>query len=317
MNVFKRQFVFLWVLALVLLVPKGAEAVSLKENGRTTVSPGVVRRELSAKIGGRNHIVDVIQVDLNNPGADLQVMAGAGNYTRKDTVSHMANRTDAYAGINGDFFNMSKQGAPFGPSVVDGKLQSSPLESVGLFAFGIDSGKNAYIESFTFNGRATAQDGAHYKISGLNKTDYIINHTQVPSHKDSIQLYNDFWTAPSRGLRGSGEVLVDGNFVVERISLDKPLPMVTPKGKYILQVNGRAKDFIRNHVKPGQKLRLDYRVSPDRNWRFLIGGHALLVNGGRPQPYIMDAASIDGYRARSAAAISKDRKTVYLSLIHI
>ena len=312
MNVFKRQFVFLWVLALVLLVPKGAEAVSLKENGRTTVSPGVVRRELSAKIGGRNHIVDVIQVDLNNPGADLQVMAGAGNYTRKDTVSHMADRTDAYAGINGDFFNMSKQGAPFGPSVVDGKLQSSPLESVGLFAFGIDSGKNAYIESFTFNGRATAQDGAHYKISGLNKTDYIINHTQVPSHKDSIQLYNDFWTAPSRGLRGSGEVLVDGNFVVERISLDKPLPMVTPKGKYILQVNGRAKDFIRNHVKPGQKLRLDYRVSPDRNWRFLIGGHALLVNGGRPQPYIMDAASIDGYRARSAAAISKDRKTVYL-----
>ena len=312
MNVFKRQFVFLWVLALMLLVPKGAEAVSLKENGRTTVSPGVVRRELSAKIGGRNHIVDVIQVDLNNPGADLQVMAGAGNYTRKDTVSHMADRTDAYAGINGDFFNMSKQGAPFGPSVVDGKLQSSPLESVGLFAFGIDSGKNAYIESFTFNGRATAQDGAHYKISGLNKTDYIINHTQVPSHKDSIQLYNDFWTAPSRGLRGSGEVLVDGNFVVERISLDKPLPMVTPKGKYILQVNGRAKDFIRNHVKPGQKLRLDYRVSPDRNWRFLIGGHALLVNGGQPQPYIMDAASIDGYRARSAAAISKDRKTVYL-----
>ena len=312
MNVFKKQFVFLWILALVLLVPQGAEAVSLKENGRTTVSPGVVRRELSAKIGGRNHIVDVIQVDLNNPGADLEVMAGAGNYTRKDTVSHMADRTDAYAAINGDFFNMSKQGAPFGPSVVNGKLQSSPLESVGLFAFGIDAGKNAYIESFTFGGIATAQDGAHYKISGLNKTDYIINHTQVPSHKDSIQLYNDFWTAPSRGLKGSGEVLVNGNFVVERISLDKPLPMVTPKGKYILQVNGRAKDFIRNHVKPGQKLRLDYRVSPDRNWRFLIGGHALLVNGGRPQPYIMDAAAIDGYRARSAAAISKDRKTVYL-----
>ncbi|MDY3118937.1 MAG: stalk domain-containing protein [Peptoniphilus sp.] len=312
MNVFKRQYLFLWVFALVLLLPQDAKAVSLKENGRTTVSPGVVRRELSAKIGGRNHIVDVIQVDLNNPAADLEVMAGAGSYTRKDTVSHMADRTDAYAGINGDFFNMSKQGAPFGPSVVGGKLASSPLESVGLFAFGIDQNKNAYIESFTFRGNATAQDGAHYRISGLNKTDYIINHTQIPSHKDSIQLYNDFWTSPSRGLKGSGEVLVNKGFVVERISLDKPLPMATPKGKYILQVNGRAKDFIRNHVKVGQKLRLDYNVSPNRNWRFLIGGHALLVNGGRPQPYVMDASAIDGYRARSAAAISKDRKTVYL-----
>ncbi|MFR9297009.1 MAG: phosphodiester glycosidase family protein, partial [Aedoeadaptatus pacaensis] len=312
LNLLKRQFVFLWVLTLALLMPKGAEAVSLKENGRTTVSPGVIRRELSATIGGRNHKVDVIQVDLNNPAADLQVMAGAGSYTRKDTVSHMADRTDAYAGINGDFFNMSKQGAPFGPSVVGGKLQSSPLESVGLFAFGIDANKNAYIESFTFNGTATAQNGARYRISGLNKTDYIINHTQVPSHKDSIQLYNDFWTSVSRGLRGSGEVLVNGNFVVEKISLDRPLPMVTPKGKYILQVNGRAKDFIRQNVRVGQKLRLNYNVSPNRNWRFLIGGHALLVNGGLAQPYIMDAASIDGYRARSAAAISKDRKTVYL-----
>lgn len=312
LNLLKRQVVFLWVLALVLLLPKGAEAVSLKENGRITVSPGVIRKELSATIGGRNHKVDVIQVDLNNPAADLQVMAGAGSYTRKDTVSHMADRTDAYAGINGDFFNMSKQGAPFGPSVIGGKLQSSPLESIGLYAFGIDNNKNAYIENFTFNGTATAQNGAHYRISGLNKTDYIINHTQVPSHKDSIQLYNDFWTSVSRGLKGSGEVLVNGNFVVERISLDRPLPMVTPKGKYILQVNGRAKDFIRQNVRVGQRLRLNYNVNPNRNWRFLIGGHALLVNGGLAQPYIMDAASIDGYRARSAAAISRDRKTVYL-----
>lgn len=308
-----KAYVLLFALFFVLLtVPRPAEAAALKEKGRVQVSPGVIRREVQVKVGGRNHVVDVIQVDLNNPYASLEVMSGAGTYTRRDTVSNMADRTDAYAAINGDFFNMSKQGAPFGPSVVEGKLQSSPLESIGLYGFGVDGNRKAHIESFTFSGGAYASDGASYPISGLNKTDYIINHTQVPSHKDSIQLYNDFWTSRSRGLKGSGEVLVAGNGKVEKISLNGPLPMATPKGKFILQVNGRAKDFIRKHVRVGSTLKLDYRIAPDRNWQFLIGGHALLVENGRPKLYTMDADSIDGRRARSAAAISKDGKTVYL-----
>ncbi|MDD7363214.1 MAG: stalk domain-containing protein [Firmicutes bacterium] len=312
MKSLKKYSWLVLALVAVVLVSDDAYAASLKENGRTQVSPGVIRREMSVQVGGRSHIVDVIQVDLNNPYASLEVMAGAGSYTRKDTVSNMANRTDAYAAINGDFFNMNKQGAPFGPSVVEGTLQSSPLESIGLYAFGIDGNRRAHIESFTFSGGAYAKDGASYPISGLNKTDYIINHTQVPSHKDSIQLYNDFWTSPSRGLATSGEVLVSGDGRVEKISLNGPLPIATPKGKFILQVNGRAKDFIRRHVAVGDTLKLDYRIAPDRNWQFLIGGHALLVEHGRPKLYTLDANTIDGKRARSAAAISKDGKTVYL-----
>ncbi|WP_322630830.1 stalk domain-containing protein [Aedoeadaptatus coxii] len=308
-----KPYVFIFALVLFLLASAHpAEAAAIKENGRVQISPGVIRREMRVNVGGRNHIVDVIQVNLNNPYASLEVLAGAGTYTRKDTVLNMANRTDAYAAINGDFFNMTKQGAPFGPSVVGGKLQSSPLQSIGLYGFGVDGNRRAHIESFTFSGGAYASDGASYPISGLNKADYIINHTQVHSHKDAIQLYNDFWTARTRGLKGSGEVLVAGNGRVEKVSLNGPLPMATPKGKYILQVNGRAKDFIRKHVPVGSTLRLNYRVNPNRNWKFLIGGHALLVENGRPKLYTMDADSIDGVRARSAAAISKDGKTVYL-----
>lgn len=310
MNALKKSCIL--IIALCLFVSKEVYGAPLKDIERTEISPGVVRREVRATVGGRNHIVDVIEVDLKNPYASLEVMAGAGGYTRKDTVSHMADRTGAFAAVNGDFFNMNKQGAPFGPSVVEGKLQTSPLESVGLYAFGIDGNRKAHIESFTFSGGIYASDGASYPIKGLNKTDYIINHTQIPSHKDSIQLYNDFWTSPSRGLKGSGEVLVAGDGRVEKISLDGPLPMATPKGKFILQVNGRAKDFIRKHVAIGDAVRIDYRISPDRDWKFLIGGHALLVENARPAIYTLDAAALDGRRARTAAAISKDGKKVYL-----
>ena len=300
------------ILLCVLCLPQAAQAASVTEKGRAEVSPGVTRLEMEAKVGGRRHIVDVLRVDLANPYADLEVLTGPGGYTRRDSVSGMADRSDAYGAINGDFFNMSKQGAPFGPSVIGGKLQSSPLESIGLFGFGVDANRKGHIESFTFSGGAYAEDGASYPISGLNKTDYIINHTQVPSHKDSIQLYNDFWTSVSRGLAGSGEVMVSEDFVVEKISLDRPLAMAVPKGKYILQVNGRAKEFVRKHVRTGRRLKLDYRLSPDRNWRFLIGGHAMLVKNGTPLVYTLDAAAIDGRRARSAAGISADGKTVWL-----
>ena len=64
-----------------------AESASIKENGRVQISPGA------------------IQVGLNNPYASLEVLADAGTYTRKDTVLNIANRTDAYAAINGDFKN--------------------------------------------------------------------------------------------------------------------------------------------------------------------------------------------------------------------
>lgn len=292
--------------------PEEAKAVSLKENTQTVVSPGVIRKEYKATVSGRTNRVDVLQIDLNNPYADLEVIAGQGEYTQKATVSQMADRVQAHAALNGDFFNMSKQGAPFGPSFVEGELQSSPLLSVGLFGFGIDGNRTGHIESFTFKGGAYASNGTSYPISGLNKTDYVINHTGVPSHKDSLQLYNDFWAALTRGLKGSPEILVNKNFVVEEINLNGPLPYGVPDGKYILQANGKAKEFIQKNVRVGQKLRLDYNISPNRNWQFLIGGHAMLVNNGSVLPYTLDAKDIDGRRARSAVGLSQNGKTVYL-----
>lgn len=315
MEKLKKKFIVptLMALGLLLTVPLEARAITASENYRTTVSPGVIRREIRVNLNGRNHIVDLIEVDLKNPNADLQVVAGRGEYTQKATVSQMAARTDAFAMINGDFFNMSKQGSPFGPSVVNGKLQTSPLLSVGLNGFGIDSNRQAYIGPFTFKGTARAADGASFPISGLNKTDYVINHTGVPSHKDSIQVYNDFWAAATRGLKGSGEVLLNGNHIVEQISLNGPLQMAVPDGKYILQVNGLAKDFIANHVKVGSKLSLNYNVNPNRDWKFLIGGHAMLVDNGQPLPYNLDADAIGGRRARSGVGISADGKKVLLA----
>ena len=314
MNVLKIKKIFpaVFALSFLLILPSQAKALTAQENYRTNVAPGVIRRELKVNLNGRNHTVDVIEIDLHNPHASLEVIAGRGEYTQKATVSEMANRTNAFAMINGDFFNMNQQGSPFGPSVVGGQLQTSPLLSIGLNGFGIDSNRQAYIGPFTFQGTAYASDGASYPIAGLNKTNYVINHTAVPSHKDAIQIYNDFWASPSRGLKGSAEVLISGDYTVEKISLNGPLSMAVPDGKYIIQVNGKAKNFIANHVSVGSKLKLNYNVNPNRDWQFLIGGHSLLVDNGRPLPYTMDVDALGGRRARSGVGISQDGKKVLL-----
>ena len=78
-----KPYAFIFALVLFLLASAHpAEAAAIKENGRVQISPGVIRREMRVNVGGRNHIVDVIQVDLNNPYASLEVLAGAGTYTR-------------------------------------------------------------------------------------------------------------------------------------------------------------------------------------------------------------------------------------------
>lgn len=300
-------------LALLFILPIRANAFSGTELSRETIAPGTVLRTVKWNTGRRNLVVDVIEVDLTNPGVDIRTIPGGGKFTQKATVSQMANRTNAVATVNGDFYNTLKQGAPFGPVVEDGKLQATPLLSVGLHAFGIDGNNTAHVEPMSFEGKVTAPDGGTYPIGGLNKTEYVINTTAVPSHKDAIHVYNDHWSSISRGAKGAGELLVDEEGVVEKISLNGPLSHGVPPGKQILQFQGKAKSFVSNHIKVGNKLNIHIKLIPDRNWKMVIGGHAMLVKDGKPVPYTLDVNSIGGRRARSAIGASQNGKKVYIA----
>ncbi|MDO5037876.1 MAG: stalk domain-containing protein [Tissierellia bacterium] len=309
----KKNFLnrlFLLALALVLFLPPlPLRAQGVEDLSREAIAPGVLLREVRWHTGSRYIVVDVLDMDLNNPGFDLEMVAGGGRFTQKATVSQMAQRTGAVALINGDFFDTRLQGAPFGPTVVEGRMTSSSLQSYGLHAFGIDGGRKAHIESVSFSGQVKAPDGAAYPISGFNKTSYGIN--QV--YKDAIHIYDDFWASRSRGRKNSAEILLDPSHRVLKISLAGPLPMVVPSGHKVLQLHGSAVDFARNHIQIGQTLGLDYQLKPDRNWQFMIGGHAKMVVAGRPQVYTLNAQSIGGIRARSAVGISQDGKRVFLA----
>ncbi|MDU4046433.1 MAG: stalk domain-containing protein [Peptoniphilus harei] len=276
------------------------------------IAPGVVRYKYEITRDKKNTQVNVVTVDLNNPHIKINTVAGGGTYTNKATVSQMADRTNAVALVNGDFFTMQLQGVPLGASIIDGDMKSSPAVLTDIWSFGIDENNTAFIDSTKFVGSITAPNGKSYPIDGLNKTFYWYQPSKEYSHESKIQMYDSFWSSKSRGDKTAGEVLLSEDNVVEQIVYRKNIDMKIPKGKKILQVSGGSERFVRENIKVGDKVQINTNIEPNRNWKMMIGGHALLLENGSIKKYTKDVTSIGGIRARTAVGISKDGKTVYI-----
>ena len=276
------------------------------------IAPGVVRYKYEVKRNKKNAQANVVKVDLNNPHIKINTVAGGGTYTNKATVSQMADRTNAVALVNGDFFTMQLQGVPLGASIIDGDMKSSPAVLTDIWSFGIDENNTAFIDSTKFVGSITAPNGKSYPIDGLNKTFYWYQPSKEYSHESKIQMYDSFWSSKSRGDKTAGEVLLSEDNVVEQIVYRKNIDMKIPKGKKILQVSGGSERFVRENIKVGDKVQINTNIEPNRNWKMMIGGHALLLENGAIKKYTKDVSSIGGIRARTAVGISKDGKTVYI-----
>ena len=276
------------------------------------IAPGVVRYKYEITRDKKNTQVNVVTVDLNNPHIKINTVAGGGTYTNKATVSQMADRTNAVALVNGDFFTMQLQGVPLGASIIDGDMKSSPAVLTDIWCFGIDVNNTAFIDSTKFVGSITAPNGKSYPIDGLNKTFYWYQPSKEYSHESKIQMYDSFWSSKSRGDKTAGEVLLSEDNVVEQIVYRKNIDMKIPKGKKILQVSGGSERFVRENIKVGDKVQINTNIEPNRNWKMMIGGHALLLENGAIKKYTKDVTSIGGIRARTAVGISKDGKTVYI-----
>ncbi len=276
------------------------------------IAPGVVRYKYEVTKDKNNARTNVVTVDLNNPHIKINTVAGGGTYTNKATVSQMADRTNAVALVNGDFFTMQLQGVPLGASIIDGDIKSSPAVLTDIWSFGIDENNTAFIDTTKFVGSVTAPNGKSYPIDGLNKTYYWYQPSKEYSHESKIQMYNSFWSSKSRGDKTAGEVLLSEDNVVEQIVYRKNIDMIIPEGKKILQVSGGSEKFMRENVKVGDRLEIKTNIEPNRNWKMMIGGHALLVENGQIKKYTKDVNSIGGVRARTAVGISQDGKTIYI-----
>lgn len=273
-----------------------------------------------------NVLADVIQVDLQNPYVKLDVMTGkGGNLNSKQSTGGMAKENGAVAAVNGDYFNVSGELAPIGGQVSDGVLISTPSELTGMYALTVTKDGKPMIDEYSFDGTVKADDDSTFALRGINKEDYTVESGSVKySHANSMYIYTSAWTSTKRPNDPSTtptEVLVQ-NGVITQISDKKALDMTVPEDGYILRAHGTAATWIMTHLSVGQTLSADYKlvakttgqsVDPN-NLEMMIGGHTILVNGGKAATFSRDIASsgIGGIRARTAVGYSQDGRYVYI-----
>jgi exopolysaccharide biosynthesis protein len=283
----------------------------------TPITAGAVLKEYYWDNDRGQARIYVTEVDLNNPYIELGVISGQGLLTQRLNVTAMARNTGAVAAINGDFYNMRGEGVPIGPVVNDGRLVVSPSKLVGWHGLGVTAGahRRAHIEAFTFDGKVTAFNGAEFSLSGLNKTPYWEQPGGSHSHVHTLHLYNDLWGGKTRGhdsYTTPTEVLVRDGKLID-ISLSGYFDFSVPEGAYILRGHGEAARYLENNFRVGDPVQLEYAMTPNLNWSMVLGGYSLLVDEGKAVPLPREVlTSLDGLRARSAAGISKDGKTLYL-----
>jgi exopolysaccharide biosynthesis protein len=275
--------------------------------------------------------VQAIVADLDNPYVTLNVMTGqTGQITQRENVTLMSRNTGAVAGVNGDFFNISAEGAPLGPQIASGKLMASPTTLLqGMYAFGITKDRRPMIEMFTFQGLVMAVNGQSYPISGVNRTYGWFD--GVHSHGNAIHLYTSDWGSVSRANDGATtptEVLVVGTDsaftggVVAEIALNGTLNKKAPENGYILRAAGRGAAFVAANLKIGDVIATPTSLLPlntnlalsGNDFSMLLGGHTILVSEGQAAAFSRDVTGIQGTSATSRTGVgyTQDGRYVYM-----
>jgi hypothetical protein len=132
--------------------------VGAQRSGPTEVTSGITHTETSFQTVVGPQRANVLDVNLTNPNVRVGVVE-AGNKLidpADETVSSMADRTGAVAGVNGAYFDIHATGAPLGMLVQAGVLQASPLQSWPVDLVILSDGQ-AEIGTETFSGSVTDQ----------------------------------------------------------------------------------------------------------------------------------------------------------------
>jgi len=283
--------------------PLVARLIALTRQPRVLLSTGVLLTTEIMRTPSGPVLVHMLNVDLTKPGVHLGVVQAHNRLISSgETISNMANRTGALAGINGDYFEVNGSGRPIGMEVINGQLMQSP----SMYAvFGITSYLKFTIAHEAFDATITA-GAASFKLSSINHL--------VELHEGKLGLITPALGAPI-GVWGDTVVLLQRSVisptVLTVLSIRRAgtvLPALV--NRYALVGRGAAGAWLLSHLHKGVRVSVNERISPDNNlFQALGGGLVLIKNGAFYQdhslPVLRSAYSRNPF---TAVGISRDGK---------
>ncbi len=130
------------------------------------VAPGVTYGFYEMVTADGPLAVRVVAVDLHDPSVSLQTALASNELTSNgETVSAMAQRTGAVAGINGDYFDIGATNQPTNILVENGSLLHLPRPR---YALAVTARRTVLFKQFTFGASLQLPDGTYAQLDGVN-----------------------------------------------------------------------------------------------------------------------------------------------------
>ena len=273
------------------------------------VTRGVkVATETLSTVGGPEH-ASLLNVDLADPNVALKVVqANDQVISPNETVSAMANRTHAVAGINGDFFEIHGTNAPINMELIDGELWQSPAalsSNPNDFAvLGINDEGQVSIGQEQFSGSIT-DGGASHALNAVNR--YAVPKsgglTLVTPHLGDMDVTGDtvVLLKPVTGTHNDSVISVSANLT----TLSK-----LPADQQALVGGGESGQWLQANVHQGDTLSVSQQVTPDSSLKYAVGGGPQLVKNGQI-PSTADLNDSSAVNPLTAVGISQDGKHAF------
>ncbi|WP_025027181.1 stalk domain-containing protein [Caldalkalibacillus mannanilyticus] len=299
------------------VIPTGLEVKASGNNdpqraSSEWITAGAKLEKWNWKLKDGNVKINVIEVDLQHPYIKVDTLGGKdGMMGNRQTTTQLANERQAVAAINGDFFTMNAEGAPFGVHIQSGEMVTSPGYISPKNTFALDEEKTPFIGRFDFDAHVIAANGERFRLFGINKTQYQAGFRfEGNSHMNRLHMYTPKWNMKKwvgDSLKANYTVAVVENNVVKQIVENRKAVESIPEGSFLLLGHGEAETFLKENLKVGDTIQVDYSLNPDQNWWMAIDGSSLLVRDGK---FINHATP--GRTARTGIGYSKDLRYMYM-----
>ncbi len=277
--------------------------------GRTrseTVTHGVTHfSETYDTVGGRQH-TQVLDVNLADPNVRVGVVEAGDTVTdpADETVSSMADRTRAVAGVNGGYFDIHRSGAPIGGVISDGVLVKSPEPGFAA-QLGVRPDGSMVMGPETFTGTVTVGSASRPLTSVNTVADLAAGGiTEVTPSLGAC-------SGLTAGTLVLGHRSGSGAFTVDSVSRGATSVDRLAGGRVGLLGAGAGGSWLAAHLRTGDTVSLATSLSPDDDLTQLISGVTVLVRDGRVY-HDPTGTPPSGSNPETAVGISRDGRHAVL-----
>ncbi|NDU73892.1 phosphodiester glycosidase family protein [Actinomadura sp. DSM 109109] len=307
--------------------PPGGAAGTLRFTSAETLASGATFRTFETSGAGGRVAGALVDVDLRRATAGLlrpPVVAA------RRTVSAMADAQHAVAGVNGDFFNISEThagvaptGSASGPEVDGGRPRKGAVPDGQRFGPPLPPGTSA--EDVIGVGTDGRGHVARLRLTGTvrsgRRSVALRGLNQYALPVGGVGAFGPEWGDASRrrAVCGTDRERSDpcstdtAEVTVRRGVVTRVSGVVgggaVPSGTTVLVGREKGAGMLRR-LRPGDRVRVSYRLAGPVRFRFAVGGLPILRNG-RP----LDGLAAAGPAPRTAAGVSRDGRHLYLVVV--